>query len=364
MAAPKAGTRLSPGVYANGKGGTQPSSKVAPKPNERDRGAKGILSNPPPKSQGGVKQIKDKYTGLNESQNLAINQRTQGDISLGNTANQQLDQIQSDYGQPFDWSQVPGAPGAPDFSQVAQGAGAQDYNTYVQSQIDQSNKAFDSRNEPIFAKQAESFRQRMYNQGIPENSPAYAAAFKAEIADPQNDARIQAQSTAMTQAGTTGTQFANIQNQAHQQGFQDVSNIYGAGRQYRNDIYGDLTQKQGKALNDYNSLYGSTSPFATQNLGYSQGLGTANNATANAIRAANATRGGGGGGGRGGGQPATPFDINTDPATQRWLFQQQYANANAPQAPSQPSYAAQLGGGIFGSFASGLGQSFGKYLGS
>ena len=358
----KAGTRLSPGVYADGKGGTQSSSKVTSKPKA---GAKGILASAPPKVQGNVKTVKDKYTGLNPSQNLSINQRTQGDISLGDTANRQLDQIQQDFGQPFDWSQMPQAPGAPDFSQVAQGAGGQDYNTYVQSQIDQSNKAFDSRNQPIFDKQAENFRQRMANQGIPEGSKAYADAFKAEIADPQNDARIQAQSAAMTQAGTTGTQFANIQNQAHQQGFQDVSNIYGAGRQYRSDIYGDQTQQRNQSLNDYNSLYGSTSPFATQNLAYSQGLGTANNAANNAIRAANATRGGGGGGGgSGGGSPASPFDVNTDPATQRWLFQQQYLNANAPKTNSGPSYGAQLAGGIFGSFASGLGQGYGQSWGA
>lgn len=356
MAAPKAGTRLSPGVYADGKGGTT-TNKGGSKP-AASNNAKGILASKPPASSGNAKVLKDKYTGLNKSQNFAINQRQQADISLGSAANNQLDQIYGNFNQPFDWSQVPQAPGAPDFSGVPQGAGAEDYNTYVQSQIAKSNQAFDSRNEPIFAKQAENFRQRMANQGIPEGSPAYAAAYKAEIADPQNDARIQAQSAAMTQAGTTGTQFANIQNQAHQQGFQDVSNIYGAGRQYRSDIYGDIAQQRNQPLNDFNSLYGSTSPFATQNLAYSQGLGSQNNAA----RIANSMRGGGGGGSGGGGP--TPFDINTDPATQRWLFQQQYLNANQPQQPSGPSYGSQLAGGIFGSFASGLGQSFGKYLGS
>lgn len=337
----KKGTRLSPGVYADGKGGTYQSATGK---------AKGILASKPPTTQGGVKLPKDKYKGLNKSQNLTINQRMQGDIGLGNAANQQLGQIQENYGQPFDWSQVPGAPSAMDFSGIPQGAGGADYNTYVQSQIDASNKAFDSRNEPIFKKQEENFRQRMANQGIPEGSPAYAQAFKAEISDPQNDARLQAQSAAMTQAGTTGTQFANIQNQAHNMGYQDVANQYGAGRQYRSDIYGDMQQRRGQPLADYNSLYGATSPFATQNLAYSQQLGQ--------IGAAKAGSGGGGGGG--GYSPASPFDVNTDPTTQRWLFQQQYLNANAPQAPSTPSYGSQLFGGIAGSLASGFAQGLGK----
>lgn len=322
-------TRVSAGIYkdANGKtvlskNGKAPDSKKATDKKKTEKQTE-------PKPQ--------KLAGLTDQQNDSINQRQDADLQLGDVANDQLGQIEKDFSNPYDfsqlpqaptqvdWGSVPDAPNAPDWSQVTQGPVSGDYNKWRQEQIDSTYADFDKRNQKDFARENADFEQQMANRGIPMGSKQYNDE-KTRLEQSQGDRRSSAMVQAQGIAGQNASQFADVGFQAHsasmgdqlsqfdigQQrhntGMSDAQTRYGAGQQAWQDAYQRGQIQRGQALQDFNSLYGSRSGMDTQNIGFSQGLAMQHDDQAfqkkqmdAQLRAAAASRGGGGGGGGSGG---------------------------------------------------------------
>jgi hypothetical protein len=329
---------------------------------------------------------------LTEGQNAVIDQRQQADYSLGEMANDQLGQVQQNFSQPFDWSQIPqgpqgpatweAPPDSPDFSGVQKGPVTGDFNNWRQQQIDSTYQDFSKRMDPQFKQQSEDFEQQMANRGIPMGSELYNRE-KSRLEQSQNDARSSAMVQAQGIAGQNASQFAGVGFQSSDQQFgqalgqfgaqntawanqmDNAQQTYGAGRQYRGDVLGDKTQQRYQPLNDMNALYGSQSGMMGQNLAYSQGRQLQDDEQQNQKWLMKNTPRGGGGGGAG--QPpvwqqygfASPmeYDAYQDARTRG---NQQYVFDNDPrlQQPGRPSYGSQLAGGLLGAAAGGLINSY------
>lgn len=232
------------------------------------KGGSGIMTEPPTSLPA---TTEDKFTGLSNDQARAINQAETADVSLGSIANNQLNQIAQNYSQPIDYSQAPqlaqwnnisGGPQAPtmqsqmpgsanysgipqmgaaydpsqgpqlpsvaDYSQGPGIAGTGNFNDWRQQQIDATTAAFDSRFDSIFSRQQEDLEQKLYNEGVPRGSEKYNEAM-ASLQNTQADQRLQNYSTAMNQAGTNASQFADIQNTGHQLYANDANTQFGQG---------------------------------------------------------------------------------------------------------------------------------------
>lgn len=297
------------------------------------REAKGITS-APPKAKRPAKVKAQKLGGLTKQQNQVINQTQAGDLSLGQTANQQLGAIGQSYSQPFDYNQY-------------QSPAGDDYQGWIDEQMGTYNKAFDARQNPIFEQQMGSFEQQMANRGIPMGSELYNRE-KSRLEQSQNDQRTQA--------------YAQNQGQASQaaQGFFDI------GSQAQANRYGLAQAGRNAPLNEYNQLMGAQSGMGMQNLGYSQqrGLQEQQGQIARSM-----PRGGGGGGGGGAGAMwqqygfSSPMEYDAykqaqarDQASWEWQNNPQYKGNKGPSA------GAQLGGAALGTGLSILGQWAGNSL--
>lgn len=272
------------------------------------------------------------YEGLNPDQNRTINQRMQGDVGLGDAANSLMPGIQGAYQQPFDWSQLPTAP-------WQQG---QDVKGMAQGYQDQVYENFARTADPEFKRQADDFEQQMANRGIPMGSDLYNQQKKA-LLDAQEGQRQDMRTQALQGSDAYATNWNNLGTQ----NYQNAYTMAGARR--------DMP------LNDYNKLYGATSGFAAQNLGYSQGLGLQNDAQNADMALFRASHSGGGGGGGGGGSGsggysdkygfATPqeydaYKVAMDRANKQWEW------SNNPQynqpTQQQPNPWASFSGMALG----------------
>lgn len=299
----------------------------------------GILNSPPKKTAAQIaagrqktiarrEQLKKEAApqglkGLTKGQNANINQAQGFDNRLGEVAGQQFDRINQNFQQPFDYSQLPSAPVTGD------------YNNWVNSQMQNYNNAFDQRMNPVFKQQNEDFEQQMANRGIPMGSELYNQE-KNRMAQSQNDARTQA--------------YASGQGQA----IQGAQGLFNVGTQARGNALNEAMQQRYQPLADYNALMGARSGMDEQNLGFSQQMQLQNNA------ARLAKQNGGGGGPtpswtqQGFGSFAEQAAFND--ARQRDMMQFE-SSLNRANQPKQPSYGAQLGGGILGSVLGGWAQS-------
>ena len=287
------------------------------------RDAKGITSKPPR-----VKKEKaQKLAGLTKGQNAVINQTQAGDLALGNTANRQLEGINSAYSQPFDFDQYKSPAG-------------DDYQGWIDQQMGTYNDAFDARNNKIFKDQAGDFEQQMANRGIPMGSELYNKE-KSRLEQSQGDQRQQAYAGNQAQASQAAQGFFDIGSQAQ-------ANRYGLAQAGRN-----------APLNDYNQLMGAQSGMGMQNLGYAQQRGLAEQG---GQIARSMPRGGGGGGSGGGVGPFQGFGS----IQELWAAQdarargnQQFDWENNPQyrQPRGPSSSSQLIGGVGGALLGGWAQS-------
>lgn len=325
--------------------------------------AKGIAS-PPPKpapKKNAQKRNRNKgmqqLGGLTKQQNKAINLRQEADIGLSQNANQMLPGVYDAYSQPFDWNSLPQQSGQLDWQNMPDAPGMDDYNSWVDSQMQNYNQAFDQRMEPIFAKQDENFRQRMANEGVAEGSEKYNNAYK-EMTQGQNDARTQA--------------YAANQGQA----VNSAMSMFGAGQQNRNRAVGEgITQfdvgnqvydralqnsmaQRNLPLSEFNSMYGAVSGMPLQNLGYSQAQGLQQQDFRNQSKLLAQSKAGMGGGGGGSGEPnniwnkygfATPQEYDAyKVAQQRDQAMWDYANNPAYRSKGGPSAGSQLLGGVLG----------------
>jgi hypothetical protein len=212
--------------------------------------AQGLLSPPPavstpaapPPAVSTPEPAPQALPALTQPQNEVINNIQEGDLQLGDTANQMLPQVNQSFEQPFDWGK---------YEAMAPVQG--DYNNWVNQQMQNYNSAFDSRMNPVFSQQTESFEQKMANRGIPMGSELYNRE-KSRMEQAQNDARTQAYAANQGQAIQGARSLFDVGSQAQQ-------NALGLGQAAR---YG--------SLNDYSALRGAQSGMAGQNLGFSQGM--------------------------------------------------------------------------------------------
>lgn len=273
-----------------------------------------------------IRKNKNVLGGLNKTQDLAIDQRSQADLSLGNQANNMLPGIMDAYNQPFDWKGLPSAP--------VQG----DFNDWRQGQIDSTYGDFTKRFDPQFAKANEDFEQQMANRGIPVGSELYNNQ-KQLLTQGQNDARQSAMVQAQGIAGQNAGQFFDIGTQAR-------SNALGEGLQQRN-----------MPLAEFNQLYASRSPFDLQNLSYSQQRGLQDQQFQNAK---NMPRGGGGGGGGGGGAEWQQMGFSSP--MEYYAFKQAESRANKQwEWDNNPQY--NQGGGGMNPYAGMVGGILGAGIG-
>lgn len=366
--------------------------------------AGGLMSAPPTKD--------DKFTGLSGDQNQILNQMETGDVNIGNTANQQLDDIQNNYSKPTDWSQFGQMPQGPDWSQmspapqpmdfsgmgqrpdvdwsgVPQGPVSGDFNNWRQQQIDSTYGDFTKRMEPQFQQQSKDFEQQMANRGIPIGSDLYNRQLK-DMQTQQSDARNSAMVQAQGIAGQNAQQFAGVGFQANSQGMQNAISQWDVGNQGYNNKFNDITGKYGaqqgqyqdqfgnatnmynaqlgaynnniqnyqmqKAdpLNNYNQLKAAQSPMGMQNLSYSQQQGLNNQTYQQQLGLIKATPHGGGGGG--GGSPSvwqqygfsSPQEYDAYKNANTLFMNQQNLQMQQQYQPKGPSSGALIGGQLLG----------------
>lgn len=251
-------------MAGNGLAGTPPKTTRVSAGLVRD--AKGNIVKA--QSSGTSKTAKNKGTsaqkleGLTKGQNALINTRQAQDQGLADTAGTMLGQINSNFSQPFDYSQYKGP---------AEG----DYNNWISGQMGQYNQAFDQRMNPQFAQESQDLEQQLANRGIPMGSELYNRE-KSRLEQSHNDARTQAYASNQASAANAASQFFNIGTQAQDRGM-------------------GLAQSQRYApLSEFNQLTAAQSPMMQQNLAYSQqrGLNTQQGQIQKSM-----PRGGGGGGG-------------------------------------------------------------------
>lgn len=262
---------------------------------------------------------------LTPEQEANIQQRTQQDYQLGQTAGGLLDDIGQQTQQPFDWGGLPEAPGQSNFEQ------------WRQQQIDAGNAAFDARMNPIFQRKREDLEQWAYNTGNLPGSPQYKARSEA-LAQEENDARQQGY-------------FQNLASSG-----QNAEQMFGLGNTARSNALQEALMARQMPLNEFNQLNAARSGFDAANLAYGQqyGLGQqqfGNERTLQQQQFRNqmalqqsAPRGG-----------SDPF-MGFGSAQGLWSAQDQRELARQKSllelqrayAPKQPSYGAQLGGSILG----------------
>jgi hypothetical protein len=339
-------------------------------------GPAGMLAPPPT----------DKYEGLNQTQNNLINQAAQGDLTLGNVANSQLEQVAESYSKPIDWGQQVAAPDfngmqrpdMPNWSQVQQGPVTGDFNNWRQQQIDSTYNDFSKRFEPQFKQQRDELEQSLRNRGIPVGSELYNQQMQTldrNQSDARNSAMVQAQGI----AGQNASQFANVGfqsadqsmnraltqwdvgNQGFQNNWNDQLNRYNVGQQVRQDQVNWQQMQRGDALNSFNQLRAGQSPFGMTGYQYSNQRALQEDDQANQRwLMKNTPRGGGGGGGAGsnplwsqyGFQGPMQYDayrMDLDLEKARQLAQ--ISRGNQPGQPN-PLYAA--GGIVLGNLGYGL----------
>jgi hypothetical protein len=208
----------------------------------------GILSNPP-KSTHAERAAYNKKHGAGAwaakigkapaapAQQSVLQQQEVGDQQLGGIANEMLPEIQQSFQDPFDYGK---------YEAMAPVQG--DYQGWVDSQMQNYNKAFDDRMNPVFQDQDENFRQRMANEGIAfdENPESKYQKQYRSMMQQQNDARTQAYAQNQGQAIEGAQSLFNVGTAAQQ-------NALGLGQAAR---YG--------SLNDFNALRGAQSGFQQQ----------------------------------------------------------------------------------------------------
>lgn len=309
-------TRVSPGVY---------------------RDAKGNLTNSSSGSSSSKKKSSSKdsgYLGLNKAQTGLIKQQEGFDQSLGNYAGEQMPAIGEAY-KTNPWEDMPDAP----WKQF------NDIKGMSQSYQDEVYNNFARNAEPQFQNQMKDFEQQMANQGIPIGSKLYDQQKKA-LMDTQENQRQNIRTNALTASDGYANNWNNMGTQNYQNAYQ----------------YGQAQRDQ--ALTDYQKLQAAQSGMRDQNLGYSQGLGTAKFGADQQIRVAKSVpRGGGGGGGGGAGPVWAQYGFSSPMEYDQYKINQarDQASWEANQArKNQPNPWLQVGGSLLGSFAQGIGSSFFK----
>lgn len=330
--------------------------------------AKGIAS-PPPKAKNKAQKAKksgkmQQLSGLTKGQNKAINLRQEADIGLSGQANQMLPGVYDAYSQPFDWNSLPQQPGQLDWQNMPDAPGMDDYNSWVDSQMQQYNQAYDASVADNIAQENENFEQQMANQGIPMGSEKYNRE-KDRIEKRQAFDRQQA--------------YAANQGQA----VNSAMSMFGAGQQNRNRAVGEgITQfdvgnqvydralqnsmaQRNLPLSEFNSMYGAVSGMPLQNLGYSQAQGLQQQDFRNQSKLLAQSKAGMGGGGGGSGEPnniwnkygfATPQEYDAyKVAQQRDQALWDYANNPQYRSKGGPSAGSQLLGQGLGTGLSLLG---------
>jgi hypothetical protein len=286
----------------------------------------GILSKPPKSTH----EQRAKYNAKHgagawardhgKQSNGVLQQQEVGDQQLGAIANEQLPEIQQSFQDPFDYGK---------YEAMAPVQG--DYQGWVDSQMQNYNKAFDDRMNPVFQDQDENFRQRMANEGIafddnPESK--YQKQYRSMMQQ-QNDARTQAYAQNQGQAIEGAQSLFNVGTAAQQ-------NALGLGQAAR---YG--------SLNDYNALTGAQSGFQQQK--YLQD--DAQQGQMQQLKFAAKNRGGGGApvpawtqAGFGSYQEMQAFEDARNRGNSMWSFQ------NDPRYQQQkgPSTGSQIAGGLLG----------------
>lgn len=259
------------------------------------------------------------------AQQGVLEQQEYGDQQLGGIANEQLPEIQQSFQDPFDYGK---------YEAMAPVTG--DYNEWVDSQMQNYNKAFDDRMNPQFAQQTESFEQQMANRGIPMGSELYNRE-KSRMEQGHNDARTQAYAQNQGQAIEGAQSLFNVGTAAQQ-------NALGLGQAAR---YG--------SLNDYNALTGAQSGFQQQQ--YLQD--DAQKAQMQQLKFAAKNRGGGGApvpawqqAGFSSYQDMIGFEDARNRGNSMWSFQ----NDPRYQQEQGPSTGSQVGGAILGTGLNLLGQ--------
>jgi hypothetical protein len=291
----------------------------------------GILSKPPKaKDRGKGKPKGQNLQGLTKQQNQIINQTQQGDLALGQTANQQIPGIQQNFEKPFNYQDYYGPAG-------------DDYNGWIDNEMQTYQDAYDAEMNPQFQDQMGDFEQQMHNRGIPMGSELYDKE-KTRLEKSQGAQRQQAYAANRSNAANSATQFFNIGSTANQNKFgMDQASYY-------------------QPLNNYNQLMGAQSGMGMQNLGYSQQRGLADQA---GQIARSMPRGGGGGGG---GTPPMYAQYGFSSPMEYDAYKQQQARdaqswewANNPQykTPKGASPWASLGGQALGiGLGAGIGSLF------
>jgi hypothetical protein len=256
--------------------------------------------------------------------------------------------------QPTNQTQIPGVAGG--------------FDNSMKQYADNVYSEFERRNEPLFERQMSDFRQRMYEQGVPEGSEKYNNALE-QLRQSQNDARQGAQSQA-TQMGmqyqqqgfgqglaANQTQF-DQQTQTYRMPFEQMAAY--------SPYYSSSVSSQNLAdqLAYQNMSREDTQQFSTeqerQQYQYQKML--AQQAHRNALAQINATP-------RGGGSGYQPESFDQWKAKQDYsagLQQQQmydqFVLNNGASNGNAPSFGSGFGQGFGAGFGMGVGQGLGGSL--
>lgn len=244
LSPPSGYTRISPGVYRNKSGQTWKSGQAAPSAS----GVKASVQRAPGAATS------DKFKGQGKGTSKIINQQQGRDVAVGGIAAKQLPGLQQQYSQ------------GPDYSGVQSLGTAQNYQDWVNQNMNAANQAFSSANDENFANQAQAKQQELANRGIPQGDPEYAREMK-QISDQQNSARNQATSLAYGNAvqgaqSLSGTNIALNQagmgnvNSQYMQPLQTYSALQGAISPIGNEGFQAANQLAGSQIGANAQMYG------------------------------------------------------------------------------------------------------------
>lgn len=268
---------------------------------------------------------KDKYNGLNNTENRLINQTGGQDIYLGDAATNMLPGAVQGLQTPVDWNGLPSAPVTGDF------------NAWRQQQIDNGAEDFNNRFADQFKQDNQDFETMAYQRGWSPGSDLYNRMHAAHVRE-QNDAKT-----------------ANLR-QAYDSAGQNASALFSVGTQARNNALGEQQQRRYQGLTDYQAIQAARSPMGQQAYGNQANYtGMDKQAEAGmALQQANAAAAAGLAAQNNAAAMARTQAENE--AAMRLQEQQNaWANANKPKTPNPWAQAGgQLGGGLISGIVGGL----------
>ncbi len=321
--------------------------------------------------------VKREYK-LSDPQQQILDQQQQRDLQLGNLGSGALSQLGQNYRQPFDQSQLPGRPNAPDYSKLPGLPGQGDLLGERRRIEGDLYNTFSRRQEPQFEKEQDALRQRLADQGVPMGSQLHKLSMD-ELSQRHNDARLDAQSRATQfggdeytrsfgigldtrrQYGTEANSAFDYGNQARQNAIQEnayfrdrpfgeVSNLLGLQRGITNPTFSPISNINFQPL-DVAGIGTNFAGFANQ-----KNIASAGNAAAlrQAQLAADTSR-------YNAGLAANTSIANQNSSNQNRLDllnqQNLYDQQNKPKTPGFGDSLIGLGGSLASGFLSGLGSS-------